>query len=76
MVLIDKMDNVGDDEPDPIRLKSIKNKKTFTVPQSDRVRNNQLAIFIPVTVKAACYSRVTTKLDIVNVRFELMHAWP
>ena len=45
------MDNVGDDEPDPIRLKSIKNNKTFTVPQSDRVRNNQLAIVILVIVK-------------------------
>ncbi|XP_054475283.1 cyclin-dependent kinase 10 isoform X2 [Anoplopoma fimbria] len=30
------MDAVGDDEPDPIKLKSIKNNKTFTVPQSDR----------------------------------------
>ena len=65
------MDNVGDDEPDPIRLKSIKNNKTFTVPQSDRVRNNQPAI--PVVDKATCDSRVTTKLDNVNVRFELMH---
>uniref|UniRef100_A0A7N8YIW3 Cyclin dependent kinase 10 n=1 Tax=Mastacembelus armatus TaxID=205130 RepID=A0A7N8YIW3_9TELE len=30
------MDTVGEDDPDPIRLKSIKNHKTFTVPQTDR----------------------------------------
>ncbi|XP_035520672.1 cyclin-dependent kinase 10 [Morone saxatilis] len=30
------MDTVGEDEPDPIKLKSIKNNKTFTVPQNDR----------------------------------------
>ncbi|XP_010767697.1 cyclin-dependent kinase 10 [Notothenia coriiceps] len=30
------MDNVGEDEPEPIKLKSIKTNKTFTVPQSDR----------------------------------------
>ncbi|KAJ3596668.1 hypothetical protein NHX12_003072 [Muraenolepis orangiensis] len=33
------MENFGDDEPDPIRLKSIKTNKTFTVPQSDRFGN-------------------------------------
>lgn len=32
------MDTVGEDEPDPIKLKSIKNNKTFRVPQNDRVR--------------------------------------
>ena len=32
------MDTVGEDEPDPIKLKSVKNNKTFAVPQSDRVR--------------------------------------
>ncbi len=32
------MDTVGEDEPDPIKLKSVKNNKTFTVPQNDRVR--------------------------------------
>uniref|UniRef100_A0A3B3UMB0 Cyclin dependent kinase 10 n=1 Tax=Poecilia latipinna TaxID=48699 RepID=A0A3B3UMB0_9TELE len=30
------MDAVGEDEPDSIKLKSIKDKKTFTVPQNDR----------------------------------------
>ncbi|MED6246050.1 Cyclin-dependent kinase 10 [Ataeniobius toweri] len=30
------MDAVGEDEPDSIRLRSIKDKKTFTVPQKDR----------------------------------------
>ncbi|XP_034735693.1 cyclin-dependent kinase 10 [Etheostoma cragini] len=30
------MDTVGEDEQDPIKLKSIKNNKTFTVPRSDR----------------------------------------
>uniref|UniRef100_A0A3Q1HKR4 Protein kinase domain-containing protein n=1 Tax=Anabas testudineus TaxID=64144 RepID=A0A3Q1HKR4_ANATE len=30
------METVGEDEPDPIKLKSIKNNKTFTVPQNDR----------------------------------------
>ena len=35
--MIEIMDAVGEDEPDPIRLKSIKNNKTFTVPQNDRV---------------------------------------
>uniref|UniRef100_A0A3B5MW40 Cyclin dependent kinase 10 n=1 Tax=Xiphophorus couchianus TaxID=32473 RepID=A0A3B5MW40_9TELE len=30
------MDAVGEDEPDLIKLKSIKDKKTFTVPQNDR----------------------------------------
>lgn len=34
------MDAAGEEEHDPIKLKSIKNKKTFTVPQNDRVRNN------------------------------------
>lgn len=34
----ERMDAVGEDEPDPIKLKSIKNNKTFTVPQNDRVR--------------------------------------
>lgn len=37
------MDTVGEDEPDPIKLKSIKNNKTFTVPQNDRVREVMLA---------------------------------
>lgn len=37
-VLSGKMEAAGDDEPEPIKLKSIKNNKTFTVPQSDRVR--------------------------------------
>lgn len=32
------MDATGEDEPDPIKLKSIKGNKTFTVPQNDRVR--------------------------------------
>lgn len=32
------MDATGEDEPDPIKLKSIKNNKTFTVPQNYRVR--------------------------------------
>lgn len=32
------MDAVGEEEHDPIKLKSIKNKKTFKVPQNDRVR--------------------------------------
>lgn len=32
------MDAVAEDEPDPIKLKSVKNNKTFTVPQNDRVR--------------------------------------
>lgn len=32
------MDTVGEEEPDPIKLKSVKNNKTFTVPQNDRVR--------------------------------------
>lgn len=31
------METVGEDEPDTIRLKSIKDNKTFTVPQNDRV---------------------------------------
>lgn len=35
------MDTTGEEEPEPIRLKSIKNNKTFTVPQSDRVRKTQ-----------------------------------
>lgn len=30
------MDAAGEDEPDSIKLKSIKDKKTFTVPQNDR----------------------------------------
>ncbi|KAM7002276.1 cyclin-dependent kinase 10 [Tautogolabrus adspersus] len=30
------MESIGEEEPDPIRLKSVKNNKTFTVPQSDR----------------------------------------
>lgn len=34
----DRMDTVGEEEHDPIRLKSIKTNKTFTVPQNDRVR--------------------------------------
>lgn len=33
------MDFAGDDEPEPIKLKSIKNNRTFTVPQKDRVRS-------------------------------------
>lgn len=32
------MDAVGDEESEPIKLKSIKNNKTFAVPQNDRVR--------------------------------------
>uniref|UniRef100_H3CTV9 Cyclin dependent kinase 10 n=1 Tax=Tetraodon nigroviridis TaxID=99883 RepID=H3CTV9_TETNG len=32
----DRMDTVGEEEHDPIRLKSIKTNKTFTVPQNDR----------------------------------------
>ncbi|KAI4823398.1 hypothetical protein KUCAC02_011982 [Chaenocephalus aceratus] len=34
--LNERMDNVGEDEPEPIKLKSIKTNTTFTVPQSDR----------------------------------------
>lgn len=34
----DRMDAVGEEEHDPIKLKSIKTNKTFTVPQNDRVR--------------------------------------
>lgn len=32
------MDAAPDDEPDPIKLKSVKNNRVFTVPQNDRVR--------------------------------------
>ncbi|TNN00981.1 hypothetical protein fugu_012227 [Takifugu bimaculatus] len=32
----DRMDTVGEEEHDPIKLKSIKNNRTFTVPQNDR----------------------------------------
>lgn len=35
-----RMETVGEDEPDPIKLKSIKNNTTFTVPQNDRVRHS------------------------------------
>lgn len=34
----DRMDTVGEEEQDLIKLKSLKNNKTFTVPQNDRVR--------------------------------------
>lgn len=34
----DRMGSVGEEEHDPIKLKSIKTNKTFTVPQNDRVR--------------------------------------
>lgn len=34
----ENMDTVGEEEPEPITLKSIKNNKTFTVPRNDRVR--------------------------------------
>lgn len=44
MPKIEKMDTVGEDEPDPIKLKSVKNNKTFTVPQKDRVR--ELSSFV------------------------------
>lgn len=37
------MDTVGEEEPDPIKLKSVKNNKTFTVPQNDRVRELTLS---------------------------------
>lgn len=33
------MDPVAEDEPEPIKLKSIKDHKTFTVPRNDRVRD-------------------------------------
>lgn len=37
------MDAVGEEEPEPIKLKSVKNNKTFTVPQNDRVRDLTLS---------------------------------
>uniref|UniRef100_A0A667X7P5 Cyclin dependent kinase 10 n=1 Tax=Myripristis murdjan TaxID=586833 RepID=A0A667X7P5_9TELE len=33
------MDAAADDEPDPIKLKSVKNNRVFTVPQNDRLGN-------------------------------------
>lgn len=39
------MDTVGEEEHDPIKLKSIKNNRTFTVPQNDRVRH-----FFPTSI--------------------------
>lgn len=44
----DRMDTVGEEEHDPIKLKSIKNNRTFTVPQNDRVRH-----FFPTEIKPA-----------------------
>lgn len=40
------MDTVGEEEPEPIKLKSLKNNRVFTVPQNDRVgkeKQRQLA---------------------------------
>lgn len=39
----DRMDTVGEEEHDPIKLKSIKTNKSFTVPENDRVRKRLTA---------------------------------
>lgn len=36
------MDTVGEEEPEPIKLKSLKNNRVFTVPQNDRVGKRKL----------------------------------
>lgn len=45
----DRMDTVGEEEHDPIRLKSIKTNKSFTVPENDRVR--KLLLLTTTTTK-------------------------
>lgn len=40
------MDAAGEDEPDPIKLKSLKDNKTFTVPQNYRVRERAPSVWV------------------------------
>lgn len=47
----DRMGSVGEEEHHPIKLKSIKTNKTFTVPQNDRVRKLFTARNFPSAVK-------------------------
>lgn len=61
----DRMDTVGEEEHDPIKLKSIKNNRTFTVPQNDRVRH-----FFPTKIKPAS-EKISLALNSFNSFFSV-----
>lgn len=55
------MGSVGEEEHDPIKLKSIKTNKTFTVPQNDRVRKR--------------YKNFPSAMKNLGLKTNICHSW-
>lgn len=70
------MDTVGEEEPEPIKLKSLKNNRVFTVPQNDRVGKEKQRLLLSTSrAKFFSYTRIlmNVMMNVTLAPFQAAH---